>query len=156
MDWDEYQRDAHTFAEYENEWYPFCAIVEEIGELAGKVARWARGDESFDTKGCQIELGDILWNFSECQLIEGNSLGLVFSEIDGVIDQIDKRGAIYIPGMLVVALVEIDIPQALMATMKVIAEEYLQTTLEECAKMNLEKLRDRKSRGVIKGKGDKR
>lgn len=85
--------------------YPVLGLLNEAGELAGKVKKILRDkDGKIDERERERlkgELGDVLWYFTQ-----------VCTELD--------------------------------------------LTLEEVAEANLEKLRDRKKRGVIKGEGDER
>lgn len=70
---DEYQRQAHTFAIYENDFYPVFGIAEEAGEVCGKVGKMVRDsgrdDLAYlppeDKKKLVTELGDCLWMLTE-------------------------------------------------------------------------------------------
>lgn len=103
MNMNEYQLEASTFATYNNMNYPYFALVEEVGEFCGKIAKNMRGDRSPEETQALMkkEAGDILWNLSEICTLNG-------------------------------------------------------WTLEEIAQQNLEKLRSRKERDLIKGDGDER
>lgn len=103
MKLNEYQTEASTFATYNNMNYPYFALVEEVGEFCGKIAKNMRGDRSQEEtyEMMKKEAGDILWNLSEICTLNG-------------------------------------------------------WTLEEIAQGNLEKLRSRKARDLIKGDGDTR
>lgn len=47
--------------------YPFLGLSEETGETMGKLAKVFRGDhESIDQEAIGFELGDVLWQLSEC------------------------------------------------------------------------------------------
>ena len=85
--------------------YPVLGLLNEAGELAGKVKKILRDKDGEisdeDVRKLEGELGDVLWYFTQVC----SELGL---------------------------------------------------TLEEVAERNLEKLRDRKKRGVIQGEGDER
>lgn len=98
---EDYSHRAMTFARYKSEMYPFFALVEEVGEFHGKVAKELRGDRVIPKTEKLKELGDILWQLNACCIQMGSSL-------------------------------------------------------EEVAKMNLDKLEDRANRGVLKGEGDNR
>lgn len=61
-----YQEKAHKFANYKDNDYPYYGIVEELGELFGKLARVRRGDKTIiSSNDLELELGDVLWNLSE-------------------------------------------------------------------------------------------
>lgn len=67
----DYQLLADKYAEYEDPEYPFFALVEEVGEFFGKVAKRKRGDGKYKTqaaylRACELELGDVLWQWSMC------------------------------------------------------------------------------------------
>lgn len=70
MYFNDYQHEAVTFAVYENELYPFLALCEEAGELAGVVAKHIRNGGTLDTlspeQRQQIleEGGDVLWDLA--------------------------------------------------------------------------------------------
>lgn len=66
MELNQYQKEAYTFAAYDNKDYPLFALAEEVGEVMGKVAKRARGDEKYRNlatfkKEVSKELGDVLW-----------------------------------------------------------------------------------------------
>lgn len=47
--------------------YPFLGLSEETGEVMGKLAKVFRGDHSaIDQESVGLELGDVLWQLSEC------------------------------------------------------------------------------------------
>lgn len=73
MNIDEYQTKAREFALYLNHdneediaLYPFLALSEETGETCGKLAKSLRGDKELQEYDLAKELGDVLWNLSEC------------------------------------------------------------------------------------------
>lgn len=60
----EYQEFAKSTAQYPDEYkiiYPTLGLVDEGGEVAGKVKKWLRGDKELDREGILLELGDPLW-----------------------------------------------------------------------------------------------
>lgn len=73
----EYQDKACTFASYGNMNYPYFALVEEVGEFCGKIAKNMRGDrDQHETvELLKKEVGDILWNLAEICTINGWDLG---------------------------------------------------------------------------------
>lgn len=81
MKLNDYQAAAKQFACYHNHdaeedvaIYPFLALSEEIGEVNGKIAKSLRGDRELDLASIAKELGDVLWNLSECARQIGCSL----------------------------------------------------------------------------------
>lgn len=82
MNFKDYQEQAHQFAEYERDEYPFLGLAEETGEFLGIAAKMSRGDdlvarygsvEEVEAKALK-EAGDILWQLSECLTSMGLSL----------------------------------------------------------------------------------
>lgn len=71
-----YQQQATAYASYGNTNYPYFALVEEVGEFCGKIAKNMRGDRNAEeTKALmRKEAGDILWNLSEICSLNGWSL----------------------------------------------------------------------------------
>lgn len=69
MNFKEYQRFAMKFAEYEDSFYPFLGLSEEVGELNSYIAKFARGDDLVERYGdsevildlVRKEAGDVLW-----------------------------------------------------------------------------------------------
>lgn len=112
MELNEYQKRAKATAVFPTEnalQYLGLQVASEAGEIAGKIAKYFRGDYS---TGGQFqyqewrelvikEMGDELWYLA-------------------------------------------------------VLADFLETSLEEIALKNLEKLKDRKDRGVLKGSGDNR
>lgn len=81
MKLNEYQNRAKTFARYTDPQYAFTNLFAEAGEVAGKIAKVERGDKvTVDQFGpinaivhneelrqaVKAELGDVLWQLSEC------------------------------------------------------------------------------------------
>jgi len=81
----DYQHEATEFAVYPTDevgcLYPFIALVEEAGEVAGKIAKSIRKGEpplAFDkTDDLKKELGDVLWQLTACC----RELGLTLDEV---------------------------------------------------------------------------
>lgn len=73
MNFNDYQEQAHEFAEYESDFYPWLAINEEAGELTQIMAKKARGDDlnkryggdSGIKQAIKSEAGDVLWFLAE-------------------------------------------------------------------------------------------
>ena len=82
MDLNKYQYEAQKFAAYEAapehhgvSVYPFVALTEEAGEVAGKVAKALRKGDPIDARAVAFELGDVLWQVAACASELGYSLG---------------------------------------------------------------------------------
>lgn len=58
---DDYQVEAYHYAAYDDKEYPYYALVEEVGEFMGKLAKQKRGDKGITEPDIHKELGDILW-----------------------------------------------------------------------------------------------
>ena len=166
MKWtfEEYLKEAEKTADYVNNDYPFISYYEEVGELIGKLSKgWLRGDyvivkeKPTDESVKYIlaaeilkELGDICWmqalTVKECFLsrpdfVSFNSCKVIVSHsqcIDAVLSLINCRSLNYV-----------------FETIEIIAN-YFGSSLDEVLTMNIEKLKSRKERGVIKANGDNR
>lgn len=58
----EYYDQARSTAVYKDTDYPLYGLVEEVGELFGKLSKFKRGDNTFvDPFKVAYELGDVLW-----------------------------------------------------------------------------------------------
>lgn len=84
MSLNEYQDKAEKYAAYQHapehhgiNLYPFLALTEEAGEVAGKVAKALRKGEPIDAGAVSMELGDVLWQVAAC----ANEIGYSLSEI---------------------------------------------------------------------------
>lgn len=89
-----YQQQATVFATYGNLNYPYFALVEEVGEFCGKIAKNMRGDRSAEeTKTCmRKEAGDILWNLSEiCTLNGWNLQDIAQENLDKLTDRANRN-----------------------------------------------------------------
>ena len=164
MTFEEYQKEAVKFRteSANNEEYLTLGLIEEVGEAAGKLAK-RRRDGVFDEKAFIKELGDILWfvaNLADCYDRDYNTSCSAFLkdcfdvEADGDCfeDSTMKNIASY------VALTVSDDGNYLndvVAEVGDLAGKY-GYTLGQVAEINLAKLRDRLSRGVICGNGDDR
>ena len=82
MKMNEYQAKASEFATYTNMNYPYFALIEEVGEFCGKIAKNMRGDRSHQETQAMMkkEAGDILWNLAEICTLNGWTLAEVASE----------------------------------------------------------------------------
>lgn len=78
----EYQREAHKMACYDNESYPWLALAEEVGEVLTFQAKKERGDDmvaryggEHNIRGALVkELGDVLWMVQEIATQRGISM----------------------------------------------------------------------------------
>lgn len=82
MHLNDYQQQATQYAAYGNINYPYFALVEEVGEFCGKIAKNMRGDcDVAKTEAAmRKELGDILWNVAEIASIRGWDLSEIAQE----------------------------------------------------------------------------
>lgn len=144
-----------------NEEYLTLGLIEEVGEAAGKLAK-RRRDGIFDKKGFIKELGDILWFVANlADYYDRNYLTNFSAELKdcfaGEVD--DDRFDDSIMYLLVYwtgfFLDEGSHLSDIVVEIARLAKTY-GYTLEQVAEINLAKLRDRLSRGVINGNGDNR
>ena len=84
MSLNEYQDRAQKYAAYQHapehhgvNLYPFIALTEEAGEVAGKVAKALRKGDPIDGRAVALELGDVLWQVAAC----ANELGYTLEEV---------------------------------------------------------------------------
>lgn len=89
MNMNEYQQQASQYATYQSINYPYFALVEEVGEFYGKIAKTLRGDVVPELDAAlKKELGDILWNLSEICSLRGYSLAEI---AQGNLDKLASR-----------------------------------------------------------------
>ncbi len=81
MKFNEYQKLAHKTAVYPEEHafnYVIMGLVSEVGELAGYIKKWIRGDYAYAGPDLsdivEYELGDILWYLAELCTVMNISL----------------------------------------------------------------------------------
>ncbi len=95
MKLNDYQNKAKQYAKYSTPDYPFLALCEEAGEVAGKLAKYVRknncsaseaveeASQNVDKVAVEFkvslkkELGDILWQLQACC----NELGINLDEV---------------------------------------------------------------------------
>lgn len=112
MKLNEYQDKATETADYPTKSYPFCCISEESGEVMGKITKYMRkhGEscESTVDAACAPsfsaehelrnalakELGDVLWEVSQCARELGFSLEQIARMNIGKLSDRKSRGAI--------------------------------------------------------------
>lgn len=184
LNFKDYQKHAISTAIYPNigtnMLYPMLGLISEAGELAGKVKKMIRDDNSKMTEdrktAIQGELGDILWyvanlcaeakiNLNNNNLInaythdtcyDANELGKLAFTLQRKISSITK-----------VLEQEMDepekslglLPPAIILFLLELLSEICagcDTDIDEVAKQNLEKLFSRQKRGVLGGDGDNR
>ena len=91
MTFDQYEVDAQQFAVYMHPLYPFMALAEEAGEVAGKVAKHLRkhgepGHYDMRHPNSELrdalikELGDVLWQLSACANELGSTLDYIATQ----------------------------------------------------------------------------
>lgn len=112
MNFQEYQKAAHSFAAYgeKGETYPALGLSEEAGKVNGKIAKFLRKHKMlpFKAMGREMlkaecdefraaiskELGDALWMLAELATVYGLDLGAIAQEnIDKLTDR-KERGVI--------------------------------------------------------------
>lgn len=127
MDANEYQRAAHGFATYgHNPFYPVCGLSEEVGEVCGKIAKFIRKHYGAEP---EIDLDFAVENYrlSPQQIADNHQFREdLEKELGDVLWMVAELCSVY--GL----------------------------SLEEVMAANLDKLEDRKARGVIVGDGDDR
>lgn len=163
MTFEQYQQEAVKFRteSANNEEYLTLGLIEEVGEAAGKLAK-RRRDGVWDEKAFIKELGDILWfvaNFAEyndknyctdyTEQLKNCFNGKIhanFTDLKDMVSVFNWASDIF-EGF--------DCLPNLVFDIGCLALKY-GYTLEQVAKINLAKLRDRQARGVINGNGDER
>lgn len=100
-----YQEDAVSFAVFQNEAYPFLALCEEAGEVAGVFAKHIRKGGTIETlttsqrTKLKDELGDVLWNVANCcellgitmeQAQSANIVKLALRNIEGTLAEVER------------------------------------------------------------------
>ncbi len=139
----EYHDKAREFANYDNPEYPFWALIEEIGEFAGKVAKSMRGDCVLDREALLKEAGDVQWQLNE-SVAKFKESPKPFS--DKLISLMD-----------LLAIYSTNDPHE---DHKQLWDDYIEDHWDicpdRCRGENIKKLTDRKNRNVIKGSGDNR
>lgn len=123
--------------------YLNLGYVSEVGELAGKLAKWVRGDVVSDADIMQ-EIGDCAWMAAVYERLHGSALSnemsypcTIYDEEHGILELLDATH-----------------DDAFYAVKRFC--EWLGFDFDECLKMNIEKLASRQQRGVINGNGDDR
>lgn len=98
----EYQRKAHSFAEYKDDMYPVLGLAEESGEVCGKIAKHLRanGRINWDAPDTDLaskvrkELGDVAWFVAELCTIYGWDLEDILAENIRKLEDRMSRGVI--------------------------------------------------------------
>jgi len=136
--------------------YLSLGLIDEIGEIAGKLKRVERENKQVDRIDILKELGDILWYIAMLTIINRYEYILGY-KIDTIpklspkscLLKISKNANKYIDKGLGSRLFP------LLEYMAAFARFY-GSTLEEVADMNIEKLTARKEKGMLTGTGDNR
>ena len=163
MTFEQYQQEAVKFRteSANNEEYLTLGLIEEVGEAAGKLAK-RRRDGVFDEKAFIKELGDILWFVANlADYYDRWSATNLSAELkDCFVGEVDDdRFDDSIMSLLVYWTGFFSDEGSHLSDIVFevggFAKKY-GYTLEQVAEINLAKLRDRLSRGVICGNGDNR
>ncbi len=144
MNKETYSKEAMKFAAYDDNMYPFWAVLEELGEFAGKIAKSLRGDKELDIDGLCKEAGDVLWQ-----------LNAAFQESENGAMPKDNDTYAWFLGIFEDVCLGFGYDHV-----SDVFEEYIEATLNmdpnEIRQENIDKLTDRKNRNVISGNGDNR
>ena len=155
----EYIKEADLFAAYKEVDYIYFGLAFELGELGGKITKYAfRGDE-LSKEAIEGEVGDCFWFLSQ-----------ISKEID--FDLQHRTGKSFInPTQILqdilflqqeIAVNRHNIPMLILNLKKTmelltgIINFYELKSVTEIMQKNIDKLSDRKKRNVILGSGDKR
>ena len=125
--------------------YPYLALCEEAGEVAGLFAKRIRDGERPDFRDkLRKELGDVLWQCAAIATERGVTLRCE-SSIEGghIVERLARH----------VGLRNI---HAVVYLVEIIANIHAGMTLKEIADANLAKLASRAERGTLSGSGDDR
>jgi NTP pyrophosphatase (non-canonical NTP hydrolase) len=97
MELNEYQRLAHRTALYPIDagiTYTVLGLVNESGEVAGKLKKWIRGDIPDGpnlTDILEAELGDVLWYLAEtCTLLNLDLQQVAYNNIEKLSDRANR------------------------------------------------------------------
>ena len=91
LDLDKYQANARNFATYKSPLYPVLGLAEEAGEVAGKYAKYLRGDKKLNPLDIAKELGDCLWMIANVAEELGISLSTIAAmNIEKLGDRLDR------------------------------------------------------------------
>ena len=158
----EYWREAVSFRTHEANCYQYLhlGLLEEIGEVSGKLAKAYR-DKVFFEKDFIKELGDVFWfliniadyyccEIEDCEL---NSWTKTTYDTMGNVFYLCKLAQKLQDTLDDTAMKRL-VVDSIKAVNK-IARAYGHS-LDDVARLNLEKLRDRKARNCINGNGDNR
>ena len=159
----EYQKEAVKFrtATANNEEYLVLGLIEEVGEVAGKLAKRKR-DGVFDEKAFVKELGDVLWFVANLADYWDREYETDYSiQLSNCFEKTFNSLCTEEEIMKDLAIVATGWVEGFDAVGNVISElaclaKKQGYTLEQVAEINLAKLRDRAARGKIHGNGDER
>lgn len=159
----EYAKEAHSFAAYPKGMgvsYVSNALIEELGELHGVVAKAIRAGNVINTDAFVKEAGDLLWQLCEAAfLLDEHRLLKNWKSRAEELGPFNEWTLAHQTTMLARGLVG---GRYRPATADVVAElarrveAEVAVDLEVVMEANLKKLRDRAKRGVIVGRGDDR
>lgn len=179
----EYANESMSTATYpnigKNPFYPVKGLIGETGELAEKLKKIERGDPNTSTDEyielIKKEIGDVLWYCSAIAFEFDIKLSDDFgdSEPDHITDGNPSLNILKIPIFIseICSVVLIgtqrdldkyDVETVSFALYEIIdclnrlSSVFCRTTINEIAKLNIDKLKDRQKRNQLKGSGDNR
>ena len=166
----EYQIKAHEFAKYEDSIYPVYGLIEETGELFGKLAKEKRGDYKISKTAIDHikiinpldvikELGDICWMLSEIATQKKITLEFnvfkINSDFNRSLINIFLALNLLCENMLLDCIITNDDFEHIFVYINRIAGFY-GYSFEDVLNENIKKLQSRKERDMINGNGDNR
>lgn len=176
MNFSEYQRSVHQFADYPSAMvngnevklvYPVFGLVEEIGEAREKLRAVEECDDLPRMTSFMKELGDVCWFCAEILTTLGfeadlsrftddssDDFELAYPEISGIMAKaVRDNDGIISPEKALIVKEKIEV---IVWTVSEMAKKVCMSDLETVMQINYDKLLSRKKRGVIHGSGDDR
>ena len=167
----EYREKAHEFANYEDENYPYFGIIEEVGEIFGKLAKSMRGDKKLDNVEVCKEFGDVLWMTNEIAIKHNITISEepfctaskpkfnpVFRSLVRVLSGANAlvNGRLFSDQNFWIVVHDRQSYINIIYTNLAFLAVYYDSTIEEIMDYNIKKLTARKEQNLINGDGDNR